>query len=323
MVDKTGTQIVAIEEHYLDDAVDEFTGRTGGGPPHIRERLADLADLRLSEMDDAGIDVQVLSHCPPGAQAFGPSDAAEHARSVNDRLNSVVNAKPDRFAAFATLPTQDPEGSAAELERCVKEHGFKGAMIHGQTAGKFHDEDEFWPILGEAAALDVPIYIHPGFPNHNVIDLYYGKYKEKYPPLVQAGWGFTVETATAAIRLILSGVFEKYPNLKIILGHLGEGLPFLVWRINMAFETMGRPDIPPIHFREQFCEHFWITTSGNFSDPALLCCIQEMGIDRILFSVDWPYVLNKPGTDWMDNLMLNREDKNKILSGNAKKLLKL
>ena len=323
MVDKTGTQIIAIEEHYLDDVVDEFTGRSGGGPPHIREKLADLGNVRVSEMDSAGIDLQVLSHCPPGAQAFGPSDAAEQARAVNDRLNTVVTDKPNRFAALATLPTQDPTGAAAELERSVKEYGFRGAMIHGQTAGKFHDEEEFWPIFAQAAELDVPIYIHPGFPNHSVIDLYYGKYKDKYPPIAQAGWGFTVETATAAIRLILSGIFEKYPNLKIILGHLGEGLPFLIWRINMAFETMGRPDIPPIRFRDQFCEHFWITTSGNFSDPALLCCIQEMGIDRILFSVDWPYVLNKPGTDWMDNLMLNREDKNKILSGNAKKLLKL
>ncbi len=323
MTDNAGTQVIAIEEHYMDDAVDEFTGRRGGGTPPIREKLADLGEVRLREMDEAGVDIQVLSHCPPGAQAFGPDDAAELAKGVNDRLNDVVNGNPDRFAAFATLPTQDPAGSAKELERCVKEYGFKGAMIHGQTAGKFHDEEEFWPFFAKAAELDVPIYIHPGFPNHQVVDLYYGKYKELYPPVVQAGWGFTVETATAAIRLILSGVLDKYPNLKIILGHLGEGLPFLVWRINMAFETMGRPDVPTIRFREKFCEHFWITTSGNFSDPALLCCIQEMGVDRILFSVDWPYVLNKPGTDWMNGLMLNREDKNKILSGNAKSLLKM
>ena len=323
MPDASGTQIIAIEEHYLDEAVDEYTGRRGGGSPIVREKLADLGEVRLREMDAAGIDIQVLSHCPPGAQAFDPSEATQMARAVNDRLAAVVKAKPDRFAGFATLPTRDPEGAARELERCVGDHGFKGAMIHGQTAGKFHDEEEFWPIFERAAALDVPIYIHPGFPNHEVIDLYYGKYREKYPPIVQAGWGFTVETATAGIRMVLSGIFDKYPNLKIILGHLGEGLPFLVWRINMAFETMGRADIPPVRFREQFSEHFWITTSGNFSDPALLCCIQEMGVDRILFSVDWPYVPNEPGTEWMSTLMMSREDKGKILNGNAKRLLKM
>ena len=323
MRDISRPQVIAIEEHYMDDAVDAFTGRAGGGPPAIREKLADMGEMRLREMDEAGIDIQVLSHCPPGAQVFDPADAAGQARAVNDRLSDFVNGKPDRFAAFAALPTRDPKAAARELERCVGDLGFKGAMIHGLTEGQFHDEDRFWPIFERAAALDVPVYVHPGFPHPEVVKLYYGKYAEKYPPIAQAGWGFTVETATAGIRLILSGVFDKYPNLKIILGHLGEGLPFLLWRINMAFETMGRPDVPAIRFRETFCEHFHITTSGNFSDPALLCCIQELGVDRVLFSVDWPYVANSPGTDWMDNLMLNREDKAKILSGNAKRLLRM
>ena len=317
---ETKPQVIAIEEHYLDHEVAKISP---GGPPPISAKLADLGEVRLREMDEAGVDIQVLSHCPPGAQAYGPDEAADKARAINDRLNEVVTGNPDRFAAFATLPTQDPEGSAAELERCVGEFGFKGAMLHGLTAGKFHDEDEFRPIFERAAALDVPVYIHPGFPHPEVIELYYGKYAEKYPPLIQAGWGFTVETATAAIRLVLSGVFDEHPNLQIILGHLGEGLPFLLWRINMAFETMGRPDVPTIRFRETFSRHFHITTSGNFSDPALLCSIQEMGIDRVLFSIDWPYVANAPGTDWMDKLMLNREDKEKILNGNAKRLLRM
>ena len=321
MPDDTKAQVIAIEEHYLDKAVLELSG--GGGPPHISAMLSDMGEARLREMYEAGVDIQVLSHCPPGAQAFGPADAAEQARGINDRLNDVVQGRPDRFAAFATLPTQDPVASAAELDRCVNELGFKGAMLHGLTAGKFHDEEEFWPIFERAAALDVPIYIHPGMPHPEVVNIYYGKYTEKYPPIMQAGCGFTVETATAGVRLVLSGVFDKYPNLKIILGHLGEGLPFLLWRINMAFEKMGRPDVPTVHFRDAFSEHFYITTSGNFSDPALQCTIQEMGIDRVLFSIDWPYVPNTPGTDWMNGLMLNREDKEKILSGNAKRLLKM
>ena len=276
MPNESRPQVIAIEEHYLDDAVMELSG--GGGPPHISKMLSDLGDVRLQQMDEAGVDIQVLSHCPPGAQAFGAAEAADQARGINDRLNDVVKATPDRFAAFATLPTPDPDGAARELERCVGEYGFKGAMLHGLTAGKFHDEEEFWPIFERAAALDVPVYIHPGYPHPEVVELYYGKYREKYPPLVQAGWGFTVETATAAIRLVLSGVFEKHPNLKIILGHLGEGLPFLLWRINMAFEKMGRPDVPTVRFRETFSEHFYITTSGNFSEWALTaCCSRSTG----------------------------------------------
>ena len=320
MSNSTKPQIIAIEEHYLDAAL---AGTGAGGPPQISEKLSNLGKMRLSEMDEAGIDIQVLSHCPPGAQDFDIKDAADQARGINDRLGEFVSNTPDRFAAFATLPTQDPENAPRELDRCVNEHGFKGAMLHGLTKGRFHDEKEFWPIFESAAKLDVPIYIHPGMPHPQVIDLYYGTYKEKYPPIMQAGWGFTVETATTAVRLVLSGVFEKYPNLNIILGHLGEGLPFLLWRINMAFENMGRPDVPTPRFRETFSKHFYITTSGNFSDPALQCTIQEMGIDRVLFSVDWPYVPNIPGTKWMDNLMLNEEDKEKILSGNAKRLLRI
>ena len=312
--------VIAIEEHYLDPEVAKLSA---GGPPAIQEKLSDLTDTRIKEMDKAGIDIQVLSHCPPGAQVFEPKEAEEKAIEINNRLSKTIEGNPERFAGFATLPTQNPEASERELTRCVNNLNFKGAMLHGLTNGKFHDEEEFWPIFSQAASLDVPIYLHPGFPHQEVIHLYYGKYKEKYPPLVQAGWGFTVETATAAIRLVLSGILEKHPNLKIILGHMGEGLPFLLWRINMAFQTMGRPDVPTIAFRDLFCKHFYITTSGNFSDPALLCTIQEMGVDRVLFSVDWPYVSNEPATEWMQKLMLNKADKEKILNGNAKKLLRL
>jgi 2,3-dihydroxybenzoate decarboxylase len=152
-----------------------------------------------------------------------------------------------------------------------------------------------------------------------VIDAYLKDYVEQYPNFVRAAWGFTMETATQGIRLVLSGVFDQYPRLKIILGHLGEGLPFLLWRIDHTLARDGRMT----SFREQFCEHFWITTSGNFSHPALLCCVMEMGVDRILFSVDWPFVQNKPGTQWMKDVPLSAEDKAKILSGNAKRLLKM
>jgi 2,3-dihydroxybenzoate decarboxylase len=153
-----------------------------------------------------------------------------------------------------------------------------------------------------------------------VIDAYYKEYAKDFPVLLRAAWGFTVETATQALRMVLSGVFDKHPNLKIIIGHLGETLPFLVWRVDNA---LARPGGKSMSFRDIFCNHFYITTSGNFSNPALLCCVQEMGIDRILFAIDWPFVPNKLGTDWIPHIPLCEEDKVKLLSGNAKKLLRL
>jgi 2,3-dihydroxybenzoate decarboxylase len=198
--------------------------------------------------------------------------------------------------------------------------GFKGAMIHGLANGVFLDDRRFWPIFERAQALDVPLYMHPAPPHPAVVEAYYKEYAKEFPGLLTAGWGFTVETATQAIRLVLSGVFEAYPALKIILGHLGEGLPFSLWRIDMALARQGNRRTP---FRDCFREHFWITTSGNFSTPALLCCMLEMGIDRILFSVDYPFVLNPPGMQWMRELPLGAEDRAKVLGGNARRLLKL
>ena len=323
MATRAKSQIIAIEEHYLDPEIDAKVGGRAGGNAETRERLSDLGALRLREMDEAGIDIQVLSHCPPGAQAFDPETAASQARSVNDRLLDVVQTRPERFAAFATLPLRDPAASADELERCVDKNGFKGAMVHGLTDGKFIDDKRFWPIFERAQALDVPIYVHPGRPHPAVVEIYYKDYAEKYPSILSAGWGFTVETATAGLRLVLSGVFDAYPDLKIILGHLGESLPFSLWRINHSFTKMARDGVDPVPFRDIFCEHFYITNSGNFSNPALLCCVMEMGVDRILFSVDWPYVENAPGTEWMEGVPLSHEDREKILNGNAKRLLKM
>jgi predicted TIM-barrel fold metal-dependent hydrolase len=162
--------------------------------------------------------------------------------------------------------------------------------------------------------------MHPSIPHAAVIEAYYKDYVQQYPSLLRAAWGFTVETATQGVRLVLSGVFDKYPGLRIIIGHLGEGLPFYLWRINMGFARDGRGGKG---FRDIFCEHFYITTSGFFSDPALLCCVMEMGIDRIMFSVDYPFVDNMPGAKWTETLPLCAEDKEKLLSGNAKRILKL
>jgi 2,3-dihydroxybenzoate decarboxylase len=321
MTSKPRCPIIALEEHYWDEELaSHFTGieavRDGGA----FERLKDSGAWRLKEMDEGGVDVQVLSHVAPATQKLDVRIAVDLARRVNDRLAAAVRKNPARFAGFAALPTADPGAAADELERTVQELGFKGAMIHGHANGAFIDHTRFWPIFARAEALDVPIYLHPSLPNSVVTQAYYDDYIKQFPQLPRPAWGYTVETATQAIRLVLSGVFEAHPRLKIILGHLGEGLPYLLWRID---QTLSRPGQQRLSFRDVFCKHFWITTSGNFSTPALQCCIMEMGIDRVLFSVDWPFVMNAPAVRWIEGIPFCDEDKEKILSGNAKRLLRM
>ncbi len=309
-------RIVTLEEHYLDGELDAYFAARN---TPLAAKLADFTTVRLAAMDAAGIDVQVLSHAPPGLQAVDGASAAAMARRVNDRLYEVIQANPSRFAGFASLPTSAPDAAADELERTVRDLGFKGAMVHGLTDGLFIDDKRFWPILERAEALDVPLYIHPADPHPAVVKAYFGDYAKTHPTFTRAAWGFTIETATQAIRLVLSEAFAAYPRLQIILGHLGETIPFLLTRID---EALSR-DTPMRNFREVFSEHFHVTTSGFFSDAALLCCVQELGADRILFSVDWPFASELAGTEWMRHLHLSAADKRKIYHENAERLLKI
>ena len=320
MASQKKLQVIALEEHYWDAEVSKTFEAGEARSPELRKRLEDTGALRIKEMDEAGIDVQVLSHAAPSTQRMDAATAIPLARRANDRLNETVRAHPDRFAAFAALPTADPRAAADELERTVDKLGFKGAMVHGPTNGVFFDDKRFWPIFERAQALDVPLYLHPSMPVKAVVDAYYRDYLDRYPQLQAAAWGYTVETATQAIRLVLSGVFDAHPNLKVILGHFGETLPFLVWRID---SSLKRPGQKAMSFRDIFCKNFYVTTSGFFSDPALICCMLEMGIDHILFAVDWPFVMNPPAVEWMKNVSISDSDKEKILSGNAKRLLKM
>ena len=316
-------KIIALEEHYWDKEVASHFDTFGPEMknPALRDRLHDLGALRIKEMDEAGIDVQVLSHGAPATQRLDAATAVPVARGANDRLHEAIQRYPQRLEAFAVLPSADPRAAADELERAVTKLGFKGAMLHGlDKQGRFLDLKEFWPIYERAQKLDVPIYMHPAVPHKAVVDAYYKDYLEQFPGLMTAAWGFTVETATQGIRMVISGVFDKYPGLKIVLGHLGESLPFSLWRIDMALQRPGNARTP---FRDTFREHFWITTSGNFSTPALLCCVMEMGADRIMFSVDYPFVPNPPGVKWMADVPLSPTDRENILGGTAKKLLRL
>ncbi|RAI34780.1 amidohydrolase family protein [Rhodoplanes serenus] len=315
------TPVVAIEEHYWDaELVTHFTGGEAPRPGQLADRLYDLGAQRIAAMDAAGIDIQVLSHGSPSTQKIAGDAAVPLARRVNDRLHAVIQAHPDRFAAFAALPTADPPAAADELERCVERLGFKGAMLHGMPHGVFLDDRRFWPIFERAARLGVPIYLHPSVPHPAVSAVYYDDYTADFPMVARPAWGYTVETATTAIRLVLSGVFDAHPGLQLVLGHLGETLPFLLWRIEQA---LTRPGQKRIAFREVFSHNVHVTTSGFFSTPALLCCVMELGIDRILFAVDWPFVGNAPAVEWMAGVPLSEADKLKILGGNARRLLRL
>lgn len=321
MLKKPNVPIVTLEEHYWDEELSAtFTGFDAGAPPEMRKKLFDLDEIRIAAMDEAGIDIQVISHTAPSTQKLPVDSAAAMTRRINDRLAAAIKRHPTRFAGFAALPTADPKAAADELARCVEVLGFKGAMLHGLTDQKFLDDKKYWPIYARAEALDVPVYMHPAVPHPGVIEAYYKDYADDFPMLLRAGWGYTVEAATQAIRMVLSGVFDAHPNLKIVLGHLGEGLPFFVWRIHNA---LVRPGQKSVQFRDTFCRHFYVTTSGFFSDPALLCTVQELGVDRILFSVDYPFEANPPGPRWLESVPLCDEDKAKIASGNAKRLLRL
>jgi predicted TIM-barrel fold metal-dependent hydrolase len=316
----SGQPIIAVEEHFWDAELAATFPPGRRGAEALESKLRDLGRDRIRAMDEAGIDLQVLSHGSPATQLLSADAGVPLSRRVNDRAHAVVNAFPDRFAAFAVLPTADPVAAADELERAVGRLGFKGAMIHGLANGLFLDDKRFWPIFERAERLDVPIYLHPSVPHPAVVEAYYKEYVDAFPTVVRAAWGFTVETGTQALRLVLSGIFDAHPNLKIILGHLGETLPFLIWRID---EALARPNQKTIRFREIFTHNFYVTTSGFFSTPALTCCLQELGADRVLFAVDYPYIDNRSGSAWLREAPIAEADRVKIASGNARRLLRL
>ena len=316
--------VVALEEHYWDiDLVAHFPGREGKRLSQVEERLQDITTLRIKEMDEAGIDVQVLSHGAPGTQNMEAEPAVKLSRQTPTiAWPTIVKANPKRFTAFGILPTPDPKAAADELDRTVTKLGFKGAMIHGLTNGLFIDDKRFWPIFERAAALDVPIYLHPSFPHQAVIDVYYKDYLSKFPePGRRRRCGFTVEAATQGVRMVLSGLFDAYPKLKLILGHLGEGIPFLLVA-DRRNACRGRA-IPPVRSARSSASTSISRPAAIFPTRALLCSMMEMGVDRIMFSVDWPFAPNKMGTDWLEAAPISHDDKVKIFGGNARRLLRL
>lgn len=313
-------KIIAVEEHFMHPSLSNHLGHAAQQPDQIKERLFDFSDIRIREMDSAGIDVQILSHQSPGSQRLKNEVAIDACKNVNNALAQVISNHSDRFLGFAMLPTNLPIDAASELRRSVEELGFKGAMIHGLSSGRMVDEKFFWPIFAEAERLDVPIYLHPALPDKEVTERYYAPYDASHPMLTRAAWGFGVEAGTQAIRMILSGIFDKHPNLKIILGHLGEAIPFWLPRIQ---ESLSRTESQPTNFEEIFKSNFWITTSGFFSDHALELCVNTLKVDHILFAIDWPYANNETGVNWLQNSKIKPSIKSDIFSENAQDLFRL
>jgi len=281
------------------------------------DKLLDVGESRLKDMDRAGVDKQILSLSAPGVEQLDPMIAKRLARETNDFLSKVIEKHRDRFGGFAALAPQNPEEAADELERAVRDLGLKGWKTHSNYGATYIDNSRYWPILEMAERLDVPIYLHPTVPAIHEL-------REYGFAMAAAAFGFGVETAMCVMRMILSGVFDRYPRLKIILGHLGEGLPFIYRRIDYPFikPTLSREHTPKIKKKpsEYIRENIYVTVSGNYHQPAFTCTYQTLGVDRILFATDYPYEDPTEAIQFIENLPLASEEKQKIYYINAEKL---
>ncbi len=317
---------IALEEHFWTPALAAPPG-TGvlallGGD--LDAQLRDLGEGRLAGMDSAGIDVQVISHNAPAAQHLPTGEALARSREANDVLATAVRAHPDRLAGFATLPTADPAAAADELERAVTGLGFVGAIVHSTlgTNGTFLDDPGYEPLLARAERLDVPLYLHPSPPPGALRDILL----QGLPPrlaglLASSAWGWHAEAGLHTLRLVVTGVFDRHPGLRLIIGHCGEMLPFMMARVD-AVLTPQRTGLPRA-VSDYLLHNVWVTTSGMFSLPPLLCTLQVFGVDRVLFSVDHPFAPNALGRAVLDALPLSPADKAKVAGANAAALLGL
>lgn len=316
------TPKIALEEHFMHpDFVDYWATTAVNISPALfgkaRGALEDFGETRLAAMDAIGLETAILSLAGPGVQVEPDRDRAVRlARACNDFLAGQMARRPDRYGGFAHLAMQDPAAAADELERCVRELGMKGAMINGQTGGTYLDDDRYEVFWERVSALEVPVYIHPNNPPEQAA-MYAG-----HPELWGPVWSWTVETATHALRLVLSGVFDRHPGARLILGHLGETLPFLMWRLDSRWDISNRGemrlDLPP---SEYFKRNIWVTTSGMCADAPLRCSVDMMGVDRVLFSVDYPFERADEAGEWIEAAALSDSERAAICHGNARKLL--
>jgi len=320
---------IALEEHF---AIPETLMDSAGFVPEsywpeLKSRLLDIQDKRLKQMDEQGVEMMILSLNAPAVQAVpNAKKANEIAVRANDYLAEEVAKRPDRFQAFAALPMQDPDLAIVELERAVTTLGFKGALVNGFSQvgdarnAVYYDLDRYRPFWARIEALDVPFYLHPRNPLPEDCKIYEG-----HEWLLGPTWAFGQETAVHALRLMGSGLFDSHPGLRIIIGHMGEGLPYSMWRID---HRNGWVKAPPRYkakkkICEYFHEHFYLTTSGNFRTQTLIDALLEIGSDKILFSADWPFENVDHAAQWFDSASISENDRKKIGRDNARKLFKL
>jgi predicted TIM-barrel fold metal-dependent hydrolase len=316
---------ITLEEHFVTNSFLKATGAYGRNAPanmqEIQGQLLDLGAARVAAMDEAGIDLQVLSLAAMGFDDLDAAIATPLARAVNDELCDATRAYPSRFAGFATLALKDPKNAAKELERCVQKLGFKGALLDGTTSGKFLDDPQFLPVWEAADALGVPVYLHPAPPPKTVRAAYYSDLPGELGHILSiAGWGWHAENGLHTLRLIVSGLFEKFPKLQVIIGHMGEGTPYALARSNHILSHVAKL---PQSVADYFHQNIHVTTSGYFTQPPFQCALEVCGIDRLMFSVDYPFSPNTRGRDFLKDVKLSQEDMEKFTHTNAEKLLKL
>jgi 5-carboxyvanillate decarboxylase len=290
----------------------------------IAARITDIGEARIRDMDSAGIARQILSLTNPGVQLFGPDEAASWAVSCNDQLAAAIKKHPNRFSGLAAVSPQNPAAAAKELERGVHKLGLKGAIINSHTKGEYLDDRKFWDIFAAAESLDVPIYLHPSTPSPRM-----------YAPFAEWGfegaiYGFAVETSLHVLRIIASGVFDRFPKLRMVVGHLGEGLPFWFFRLDFfhrANVASGRyPNVRKLkknNLSDYLRENVWITTSGMAWEPAILYCQELLGADRVLYAMDYPYQFVFEEVKVTDNLRISTAAKKQLYQTNAEKVFNL
>jgi gamma-resorcylate decarboxylase len=318
---------IAIEEHFsLPETLgDSEQYATVGLWSHLSRRLLDLSEERLAAMDRNGIEMAILSLNSPGIQAIANvKSAIQMAQRANDVLAEALSKHGDRLKGFAALPLQDPEASIAELTRCVRDLGFKGALVNGfSEIGDpgtviYYDAPVYLPFWAAVEELNVPFYLHPRDPIPGREPVYDG-----HPWFTGSAWAFGVETAIHALRLMGSGLFDRYPGLSIVLGHLGEGIPYNIWRLDHRLEKSPRNIPARRKMADYLRSNFYLTTSGHFRTPALLDAIQELGSDHILFSVDYPFEDMVDAAKWFDEAGISEDDRLKIGRSNAISLFRL
>jgi len=306
---------VSLWGHYAQNVSDRAL--------FIRDRLPDLGESRIKDMNDTGIDHALLLLTSPGVQVFDRDTAVGLARDSNDQLEEAIRSRPDRYSGLAAFAPQDPTDAAKEIERSVRKLGLKGAVVNSHTHGEYLDDPKFYPIFEACEHLNVPLYIHPQTPSRQMIQ-----------PFLERGldgaiFGFAVETGLHLLRIIVSGVFDQFPKLQIVVGHLGEGLPFWLYRLDFmhaaGMKANRYKSIKPLERKvsEYMQQNVYVTSSGCPSVPSIMLCQQVLGMDRVMYAMDYPYQFVPEEVTMSDNLPISDNDKLKFFQTNAERVFNL